>query len=75
MTLLRDPLDAGTGRELVEREWRAFDDRRVEREPRGGYNGGWRCFACQHFVSGPEAVCGSCGYRHGGINHVAQATR
>jgi hypothetical protein len=75
VTLLVAPAAAVTGPELIEREWTALDARIAARERRGGWHSGWRCFACGLFVAGRDATCGSCGYRHGGINHVAQATR
>lgn len=55
--------------------WRDFESRRVVREHRGGYNAGWRCWGCRLFVGGPHATCAHCGYRHGGVNHEAYASR
>lgn len=55
--------------------YRGLLSRADAREPRGGYNAGWRCHSCRRFVGGPEATCGSCGERHGGVFHEAIATR
>lgn len=55
-------------------EWGALDSRTSGRG-RGGYAGGWRCWSCRKFVSGPQATCGRCGQRHGGVNHEAYAGR
>jgi hypothetical protein len=64
------------GEALADEESRRADDRRAAREPRGGYNAGYRCFDCKRFISGgAEGTCRSCGYEHGGQNHRAVATR
>lgn len=68
-------VSADVGKELAEDEARRHYERALDRERRGGYNAGYRCFNCKLFVNGAEATCGSCGYRHGGVNHRAQATR
>lgn len=59
--------------ELYE-SWRELDQR-AGREPRGGYNAGWRCWGCRRFVPGPTVRCVHCGQEHGGIYHEAYASR
>lgn len=54
--------------------WRELDGAALARAPRGAYNGGYRCWGCRAFVSGPTVTC-SCGQIHGGIYHEAYATR
>lgn len=66
---------AELGPELLDDAYRELEERRHRRDRRDAYHAGWRCWGCRKFVSGPHATCRSCGYAHGGINHVAYATR
>jgi rRNA maturation endonuclease Nob1 len=56
-------------------QWKGLDARAAARQRRDSYSGGYRCWGCKRFVSGPEATCGSCGQQHGGRFHEAYATR
>lgn len=46
-----------------------------QREHRGGYNAGNRCWGCNLFIGGATVTCPHCGQQHGGIYHDAYATR
>ena len=53
----------------------ALYDRCRQRQKRGGYSFGWRCYSCHLFIGGKHQTCSHCGYMHGGGNHDAINSR